>query len=151
PVARQQQNTLALWLTERIPGVMLLRPHLMQLDETLTGQAHDQLRVITARLEKPLPRGVQALKGLYEQTASGLQALNLDQVPGVAQARQASETIVSDLDSALQTALSDPAHAAEMVNRARNIDPANPSFDSFERMLNAFHGELDSLQSFGPS
>ncbi len=169
--SRLQQFLLAERLTVHMPGVVLLRPHLVRLEDQLSRlsgagpQMADQLaalRAINAQLDAETAPGIQPILRVYHSVSDALLALGQD-LKGIggdsidspsavaARAQHAADHIVDLLDVVMQNVLSDPSRAGNALWHAGEIDPANPAFEALGSQLNAFHARLDQLKAFAPA
>ncbi|MCC7208068.1 MAG: hypothetical protein IT323_12235, partial [Anaerolineae bacterium] len=176
PAARLQQMLLAERLTQRMPGVALLRPHLVRLEDMLArlpGAASNAsatkllgaVRTLLRKLDDPVAPGLRPLLGVYQHVAdilvgleSELQASSADESrPGdtpvtvAARARQAADSIVELLEVTSGNALSDPSRAGAALWNAASIDPVQPAFTGINERLTALHEEIDELRKFAPA
>ncbi len=167
PASRLQQYLLAESLTMHIPGVVLLRPHLVRLEDQLTrlpgaGPQMVGMQAITAKLAEPVGPGIQALLRVYQfvsdrlaELAKDLKALGGESVDSpsssATHAQRAADDIVDLLDVVMHNVLADPSRAGNALWHAAAIDPANPAFDALSNMLNTFHAALDHLHGFTPA
>jgi hypothetical protein len=156
--AYAQQLLLAERLTLRIPGVMLLRPHLTRLDQLLIGRSAERglLTRLVSTLDLPTDtRGVQPIREVYAQLAEALGELGLklngDAQAASERARQAATKTADLLGAVSQTVLADPKRAADALWQAGAIDPVNNAFDLVSTALNAFHVDLETLSNAVPS
>ncbi|MCC6974052.1 MAG: hypothetical protein IT322_08595 [Anaerolineae bacterium] len=162
-VGRMQQFLLAERLARRIPGVVLLRPHLVRLEEELSHTPDVEKLLQTARslsrkLEAPSGGGLQPLRRLYAHTADVLSAVESELKNGgrgslaevATRARQAAEHVVELLEVAAGNALSDSSRAGNALWHAAAIDPGNPAFEVVNGLLNNFHADLESLRTYDP-
>ncbi len=167
PQARLQQALLAERLTLHIQGIVLLRPHLVRLENQLAELPDSEellatIRTLSAQLDAPVLRGIQPLLNVYRRAADMLVAVEeeLKKLAGddpdspfaaAARARQAADDIVDLLEVVAQNVLTDPSRAGNALRQATAIDPINPAFDALSNTLNAFHAELDKLHDFIPA
>ncbi|HRE46970.1 MAG TPA: hypothetical protein PLD47_04535 [Aggregatilineales bacterium] len=156
---------LAERLARRVPGIVLLRPHLVRLDEELNhaGDAPKLLqtvRTLLRKLETPLTTsGAGALRRLYEHTADVLSAVEGDLKTsgktGLAEvggrARQAAEHIVELLEVALANVLSDSSRAGNALYAAAAIDPLQSGFEGVNTFFTALHDDLAALRTYAPA
>jgi Protein kinase domain len=167
--SRLQQYLLAERLTLHIPGVVLLRPHLLRLEDQLTRlsgpQISSQLALVqrlTATLDEPVAPGIQPLLRVYQAVSDTLSDLAKDLKAAVGEspdsayssairAQRAADDIVDLLDVVMNNVLADPSRAGNALRHAAAIDPVNPAFDALGDGLNTFHAGLDRLRAFTPS
>jgi hypothetical protein len=164
PDARLQQYLIAERMTLHIPGVVLLRPHLVRLQDQLSRSSSPQQTVISAimaALEDPKEPGIQSLLRTYQLVSEALTDLGKsvgadsdlpDSAESIAsRAKRAADDIVDLLDVVMHNVLSDPSRAGNALWHATAIDPANPGFEALSNALNVFHAELDKLREFAPN
>ncbi|MFN8420400.1 MAG: hypothetical protein U0528_14340 [Anaerolineae bacterium] len=156
PDSHLLQYRLAERLAHTMPGITLLRPHLVVLDDELSrygdlNEARRMLERTLARLDERVSLGVQPLLLHYGRTAEELAQL-APQVQGsarmaslLANGKRACDDIVDLLDVVLQNALSD-----SFLPRGQCTSTLPPSirliqFNSINDVLNLFHSELENL------
>ena len=157
--ARRAQWLLAERLAALVDAVVLLRPHLVRLRHDLgeisgLDKVLEWLDEVEAELDRnPVP-GLTGLQVIYQQADSNLARLQQEleaaqdhlsiqaqenTYSAVERARHAARTVVAWLEQVGQHAFSDPARAAELLERAARIDPTSPHFA-------ALHGYFDEVQ-----
>jgi hypothetical protein len=160
PEAKAVQLLLAERLTQIMPGVTLLRPHLTRLDQglALLGASRAGDRAILMRLIAPLDnvteRGVQPLRKIYVTLSDALsgfaERLPTDLQPVCGRAEQAATDISDLLEIVAANVLNDPSRAGNALRQAQMIDPANPAFEAINTVLSGFHSELDAIHQARP-
>jgi hypothetical protein len=156
--AKDQQLLLAERLTQLVPGVVLLRPHLARVDQKLNAAGRSGDRAILARLTSSLDgaveRGVQPLRRVYLNlfdTLSGFaERLDGDARASCERAEHAAGDIADLLEIVGQNVLTDPLRARNALRQAAAIDPANLAFDALQSYLTGFQGELDTIADARP-
>lgn len=165
---RLQQMLIAERLARRMPGIVLLRPHLVRLEEALAATRNDRLlsavRSLISQLDERVPPGITPLTRVYQRIADILVGLEPDlqaiasgaaaeDHPGAVagRARDAADMIVELLEVVSQNVLSDSSRAGNALWRAAAIDPANPAFDALNERLAAVHADLDAQRGFVPA
>ncbi len=161
PEARQdaytQQLLLAERLTLRMPEVVLLRPHVVRLDQALGTRTADRAALIRimAPLDTVTERGIQPLRRAYVAAAEGFagftNTLEGDLQASAKRAQQAATTVAELLDVSARNVLDDASRAGNALWQAGAIDPSNAAFDALNATLNAFHAELDTLSVAAPN
>lgn len=161
PEARLLQARLAQRLTQFMPGVVLLRPHLIMLEDDLSRQPNtlDPLRALQLLIfrldDKPAP-GIQSLVLHYGRLSEGLAVLSgrLANQPAALSllnaARRAADDIIDLLDVVALNALSDASRAGNALWHAAAIDPSSAAFRSVDEALGAFHQELEAMRRVVP-
>jgi tetratricopeptide (TPR) repeat protein len=161
PEARLLQAKLAQRLTQFMPGVVLLRPHLIMLEDDLSRQPNtlDPLRALQLLIfrvdDKPAP-GIQPLVLHYGRLSEGLAVLSgkLANQPAALSllnaARRAADDITDLLDVVSLNALSDTSRAGNALWHAAAIDPGSAAFRSVDEALGAFHQELETMRRVVP-
>ncbi|MBX3084292.1 MAG: hypothetical protein KF716_21835 [Anaerolineae bacterium] len=161
PEAKLRQFRLAQRLTQFMPGVTLLRPHLIVLQDELSRQTTltDALRALELLIfrldDRPSP-GIQPLVLHYGRLSEGLSMLEskLQAQPALlsllALGKRAADDIIDLLEVVAHNALSDSKRAGNALWQATTIDPASTAFKSVDETLNQFHQELESLQRVVP-
>jgi len=153
PDAYAQQLLLAERLTQRMPNVSLLRPHLARIDHALSARIADRaaLMRLTAPLDNPAEHGVQALRGVYLTLAESLPAFaeRLDEESRAAadRAQRTALEIADLLETVGQNVIAEPGLAGNALWHAAAIDPANAAFEGLNNTLNAFHAELEAISA----
>jgi hypothetical protein len=156
--AKEQQLLLAEKLTQLVPGVVLLRPHLARVDQLLNSanRAGDRaiLMRLTSTLDAAVERGVQPLRRVYLNlfdTLSGFaERLDGDARQSCERAERAAGDIADLLEIVGANVLSDPSRARNALRQAAAIDPANPAFDALQQYLSGFQAELDTIADARP-
>ncbi len=156
--AKDQQLLLAERLTQIVPGVVLLRPHLARVDQKLNTANRSGDRAIlmrlTSALDNAVERGVQPLRRVYLNlfdTLSGFaERLDGEMRESCERAERAAGDIADLLEIVGTNVLSDPSRARNALRQAAAIDPANPAFDSVQSYLTGFQAELDTIADARP-
>ena len=161
PDAKLKQFRLAQRLTQFIPGVTLLRPHLIVLQDELSRQPDSAellraLELLIFRLDDRPSPGIQALVLHYGRLSEGLTMLEgkLQAQPALLSllslGHRAAEDIIDLLEVVAHNALTDSKRAGNALWQATTIDPATSAFKTVDETLSKFHQELEALQRVVP-
>lgn len=167
--AEEAQWLLAEQLATLMPGVILLRPHLVRLRRDLVNvpEAHD-LRVTLDEIEDLLDHGggqnltrlviiyqhVESQLAQAEERLEGLPAgaedLRESALASVIRARRAAHHIVERLQEVGQFVYRDPPHAGDLLRQAAAIDPTSASFEALHDYFDEVHQAVEALGQFKP-
>ena len=177
-VARSLQWQLAERISAHVPGVLLLRPNLAQLDESLQqlamqGIEIDEARASLAGIMQTLDMangtripGANSLHSACHDMVVSLSALDgglnlLSQrlalserrlpLLALSRALDAARALEDNLRTLGQCAASDPRAALSALGVCRTIDPPNPAWDQLEDFLSLLYEILQDSQQFLPA
>ncbi|WP_119072286.1 protein kinase domain-containing protein [Aggregatilinea lenta] len=165
----EAQWLLAEQLATLMPGIVLLRPHLVRLRADLSGvpEARDLLATLDD-IEDLLDHGggqnLSRLVIIYQHVESQLAQVEdrLERLPGdaddvreyalasVIRARRAAHHIVERLQDVSQFVYRDPRQAGELLRQAAAIDPTSTSFDALHDYFDEVHQAVMALGQFKP-
>lgn len=159
PAARMQQFLVAERLALRMPGITLLRPHLVRLEQQLVDNKEQTraIQTLITRLDESLAPGLLPVIRLYQRIADALATQEttlkatgaaVETLTALQRAESAADDIIELLEVVARNVLTDPSRAGNALWRAAAIDPGNPAFEALNNLLTSFHTELDSLRSF---
>jgi hypothetical protein len=167
---RLQQYLLAERLSLRIPGITLLRPHLVRLEDMIAhlppaGRLRQAVQGLIRKLDEPVATGIRSLIRVYQHVADLLVGLESEietaareyprpgDTPQVVagRARQVADNVVELLEVVSQHAITDPSRAGNALWHAASIDPGHPAFEAINNLLSTFHSDLDALRRFAPA
>ncbi len=175
---RRLQWQLAERISAHVPAVLLLRPNLVQLDESLhqlamQGIEIDEARASLANIMQTLDiahgtniPGANSLHSACHEIVVSLSALDgglnlLSQRLALSERRLPLLTLTRALDAARalednmrtigQCAASDPRAALHALGICRAIDPPNPAWDQLEDFLSLLYEILQDSQQFVPA
>ncbi len=176
--ARQLQWQLAERISAHVPSVLLLRPNLAQLDESLQrlamqGIEVDEALASLASIIQTLDiakgtriPGANSLHSACHEIVVSLSALDgglnlLSQRLALSERRLPLLTLTRALDAAraledkvrviAACAASDPRQALSALGGCRAIDPPNPAWDQLEDFLSLLYEILQDSQQFVPA
>jgi hypothetical protein len=162
----------ALLIAERLialmPDVLLLRPNLARLTALLgryDPALAQRLEALPASVEESGQRGIATLAERYAKVAiqladEGAQLEKISQQqrlgPDVLlapsdRAQQAAQRVVALLRQVANSAYTNPDAAADSLESARLIDPANPHIPALAHYLGEARQAIEALRAFRPS
>lgn len=173
PEARNLQWLLAERIQAYAPDVLVLRPHLLRLQMSLSAlqrpyappNAADTVIDAVAALEEPSSGRLEHLTVAYQQLSDTLLALvdSLEERAGavlqepqqqaITSARLAAGTaqaIVTQLKVVAAQATANTAAASAALEAACVLDPVNPAFDSVRETLRSLRRTFDEIAHYRP-
>ena len=165
----EAQWLLAEQLATLMPGVIMLRPHLVRIHRDLVDvpEAHNLLASLDD-IEDLLDHGggqnLTRLVVIYQHVESQLTQAEdrLEELPAdsedmresalasVIRARRAAHHIVERLQEVGQYVYRDPRHAGDLLRQAAAIDPTSPSFAALHDYFDEVHQAVEALGQFKP-
>lgn len=151
---RHERLLLAERLIVILPGVVLLRPHLVRLAHELQS---DEIEKLIVRLNTTLEPGLSPLIDRYGKLAIQITDLLPDlesSAPALIavaeRAESATREVIYYLRRIAETLYSDPKSAEESFDKAYQIDPDSKPLAALPDYLKEVRGVLASLAAFKP-
>ncbi len=169
PVAQDVQWLLAGYVQDRVPEVVVFRPHLVRIRRTLrqladrdaiaaldgvetalTGMTGQSLEEVIAGYQSV----VEQLGGLADrlegEDAGTAQDLTAEVVNSARQAAAAAQALLIQLRTVGAQATANPEAARAALTEATQLDPVSPAFERLEVILGNLHRSLDRIAAYRP-